>query len=286
MGRSRWLKAVPNKRHLNLVSSDVLVDQASKPLRRSETALACGRKMEIPLPIESDYPEEILGSDLPPELRVGCAKAYFSANFLARRLFRRRVEIAFGFMSDQQWERGLDAGTGAGFILPALAARCREVDAVDLSPMIKYTQEMLDKRGLRNVKLAQADLAHLPYPDQTFDLAVCLSVIEHIPEPELVLKEMARVLQPNGMLILGYPLENGVLNSLKTLAILELRLRRFIQRQRVMPQGEAWHPHVTDGRGLKPTVERIFRIELQQDIRVVGFPVYRILKVRKGSAEL
>jgi hypothetical protein len=97
---------------------------------------------------------------------------------------------------------------------------------------------------------------------------------------------MARVLQPNGVLILGYPLENSLFTLLKTLAILELRLRRFIQRQPVMERGKAFHPHVTDGRGLKPNVERIFSIELQHDIRVVGFPVYRILKVRKGSAEL
>jgi hypothetical protein len=37
---TRWLKAVPNKQHLNLVSSDVLFDQASKPLRCSEPALS------------------------------------------------------------------------------------------------------------------------------------------------------------------------------------------------------------------------------------------------------
>jgi ubiquinone/menaquinone biosynthesis C-methylase UbiE len=187
-------------------------------------------------------------------------------------------------MSDQQWDRGLDAGTGAGFLLPALAARCREVDAVDLSPVMKYTQGMLDKRGLHNVKLAQADLVHLPYSDQTFDLVACLSVIEHMPDPDAALKEMARVLRPNGVLILGYPLENSLLVSLKTLAVLELRIRRFIQRQRVAPRGKPFHPHVTDGRGLKPIVERTFSIELQHDIRVLGFAVYRILKLRKASA--
>jgi SAM-dependent methyltransferase len=242
--------------------------------------------MEIPLPVEADYPKEILGSDLPPELRVGCAKAYFKTNFFARRLFLRRVEIAFDFISDQQWERGLDAGTGAGFILPALAARCRQVDGVDLSPMIKYTQEMLNKRGLHNVNLAQADLGHLPYPDQTFDLVVCLSVIEHIPDPDAALQEMARVLQPNGVLVLGYPLENYLFTSLKTLSILELRLRRFVRHEHVAERGEAFHPHVTDGRELKPTVEKNFSIEAEEDIRVVGFPVYRILKVRKASANL
>jgi 2'-5' RNA ligase len=73
---------------------------------------------------------------------------------------------------------------------------------------------------------------------------------------------------------------------LKTLAVLELRIRRFIQRQRVAPRGKPFHPHVTDGRGLKPIVERTFSIELQHDIRVLGFAVYRILKLRKASAEL
>jgi ubiquinone/menaquinone biosynthesis C-methylase UbiE len=242
--------------------------------------------MEIPLPIETDYPEETFRPDLPPECRVGCAKAYFRTNFLARRLFRRRVEIAFGFMSDQQWDRGLDAGTGAGFLLPALAARCREVDAVDLSPVMKYTQGMLDKRGLHNVKLVQADLVHLPYPDQTFDLAVCLSVIEHMPDPDVTLKEMARVLQPNGVLILGYPLENRLFTSLETLTVLEYRLRRLIQGQRVRPQGKPFHPHVTDCRGLEKNVEKVFKIESRHTIRIVGAPVYRILKLRKESAEL
>ena len=67
-------------------------------------------------------------------------------------------------------------------------------------------------------KLGQADLVDLPYPDQTFDLAACLSVIEHMPDPDATLKEMARVLQPDGVLILGYPLENHFFTSLKTLA--------------------------------------------------------------------
>jgi len=151
---------------------------------------------------------------------------------------------------------------------------------------MKYTQGMLDKRGLHNVKLAQADLVHLPYPDQTFDLAVCLSVIEHMPDPDVTLKEIARVLQPDGVLILGYPLENHLFTSLKTLAILEYRLRRLIQRQQVMPRGKPFHPHVTDCRGLEKNVEKVFKIESRHTIRIVGAPVYRILKLRKASAEL
>jgi SAM-dependent methyltransferase len=239
--------------------------------------------METPLPIETDYPEETFRPDLAPEYRVGCAKAYFKANFLARRLFRKRVEIAFRFMSDQQWDRALDAGTGAGFLLPGLAARCREVDAVDLSPVIKYTQGMLDKRGLHNVRLAQADLVHLPYPDQTFGLVVCLSVIEHIPEPETALKELARALRNDGgVLILGYPLEHGFFVSLEWMLRIAERLRLVIQGK-PLPRGKAFHPHVTDCRGLEKSVEKAFGIEDRRDIRILGFPVYRILKLGKAA---
>ena len=186
-------------------------------------------KLDTPLPVETDYPREIFRSDLAPEYRAGCAGAYFKINFLARRLFRRRVDIAFDLMPSGQCDRALDAGTGAGFLLPGLAARCREVDGVDLSPVIHYTQGMLDKRGLHNVKLTEADLLHLPFAEPTFDLAVCLSVIEHIPDPEAALRELARVLHNDGVLILGYPLENAFLVSLERMIRIEARLRLLIQ---------------------------------------------------------
>jgi SAM-dependent methyltransferase len=238
--------------------------------------------METPLPIETDYPQEVFRPDLAPEYRVGCAGAYFKTNFLARRLFRQRVDIAFGLMPSGPCDRALDAGTGAGFLLPGLAARCREVDGVDLSPVLHYTKGMLDKRGLDNVKLAEADLLHLPFAGRTFDLAVCLSVIEHIPDPEAALGELARVLRDDAVLMLGYPLENAFFVSLEWMIRIEKRLRLLIQGK-PLPRGKAFHPHVTDCRGLERTVGKIFKIEARRDIRIVGLPVYRILKLRKTT---
>jgi ubiquinone/menaquinone biosynthesis C-methylase UbiE len=239
-------------------------------------------KLDTPLPVETDYPREIFRSDLAPEYRVGCAKAYFKANFLVRRLFRRRVDIAFDLMPSGHCDRALDAGTGAGFLLPGLASRCREVDGVDLSPVMHYAQGMLDKRGLHNVKLTEADLLHLPFAGQTFDLAVCLSVIEHIPDPEAALTELARVLHNDGVLILGYPLENAFFVSLEWMTRIETRLRLLIQGK-PLPRGKAFSPHVTDCRRLETRVEKIFKIEARRDIRVVGLPVYRILKLKNND---
>jgi len=236
--------------------------------------------MKTPFPVETDYPEEIFGHKLAPEYRVGCAHAYFKTNFLVRRLFRQRVDIAFSLTSSGRCDRALDAGTGAGFLLPGLASKCREVDAVDLSPVLHYTQGMLDKRGLTNVKLVEADLLHLPYAGPTFDLAVCLSVIEHIPEPEAALTELARVLQHDAVLVLGYPLENAFLTSLEWMIRVERRIRLLLQGK-VPAGGKPFHPHVTNCRGLDTRIKRIFKIEARRDIRIVGLPVYQILKLRK-----
>ena len=46
----------------------------------------------------------------------------------------------------------------------------------------------------------------LPIADRTFDVALCTQVLEHVPEPKLVLAEMARVLRPGGRLYLTVPL--------------------------------------------------------------------------------
>lgn len=50
-----------------------------------------------------------------------------------------------------------------------------------------------------------ADAATLPFADGTFDAVVCLEVIEHVPDPERVLAEIARVLRPGGRAWLSMP---------------------------------------------------------------------------------
>jgi ubiquinone/menaquinone biosynthesis C-methylase UbiE len=47
-----------------------------------------------------------------------------------------------------------------------------------------------------------ADLTRLPYADQSFDAIVCGWVLEHLPDPTSGLRELARVLQPGGKLLL------------------------------------------------------------------------------------
>lgn len=45
----------------------------------------------------------------------------------------------------------------------------------------------------------------IPFPSQTFDLAVCTQMLEYAPDPALVVSEILRVLKPGGRLLLSVP---------------------------------------------------------------------------------
>jgi SAM-dependent methyltransferase len=54
---------------------------------------------------------------------------------------------------------------------------------------------------------AVADLGALPFRDGTFDAAVHIVTIEHLPEPGRALEEMARALAPGALLLVAAPQE-------------------------------------------------------------------------------
>ncbi len=85
----------------------------------------------------------------------------------------------------------LDVGCGDGHFA---AATFPEALDAGLDPWWGPLTEARDRRIYR--VLAQADGAHMPYPDNYFASALSNSVLEHIPDVEAVLAETARVLRP------------------------------------------------------------------------------------------
>ena len=89
----------------------------------------------------------------------------------------------------------LDAGAGEGRF-KSLFAHTRYV-GVDLA----IGDDTWDYSGLSAI----ATLDQLSYPDNTFEVAVCTQVLEHVREPAQVLCELQRVLKPGGELLLVAP---------------------------------------------------------------------------------
>ena len=94
----------------------------------------------------------------------------------------------------------LDAGAGECQYAEQFS-HCRYI-AVDLAVgEIHWDYSCLD---------AQADLANLPFPDNSFGAAINIVVLEHISDPQAALKELARVLRPGAPLFMVVPQEWGV----------------------------------------------------------------------------
>ena len=97
-------------------------------------------------------------------------------------------------------DRILDAGTGPGRVPRALAAAQPHlrIDGVDLDPqMIEYARE---HTGADRVTFTVGDVAHLPFPDQTFTLIVSSISQHHWTDVEGAIKDLRRVLRPGGQL--------------------------------------------------------------------------------------
>jgi ubiquinone/menaquinone biosynthesis C-methylase UbiE len=115
---------------------------------------------------------------------------------LAKRLFR---SDAFDLRGAKHI---LDAGCGAGQfteILLELADPDASIACFDLS------LEML-RRGRKRLQsdrpMPAAAITRLPYRDAAFDCVICGWVLEHLPDPRLGLRDIARVLKPGGRVLI------------------------------------------------------------------------------------
>ena len=68
----------------------------------------------------------------------------------------------------------------------------KRVHGVDFS----FNYLRLAQRSAGNIKFAQADATQLPFHDGAFDAALCSETAEHIPDDRAVVREIARVLNP------------------------------------------------------------------------------------------
>lgn len=98
----------------------------------------------------------------------------------------------------------LDAACGIEHPFKFYAAnRCKKVYAIDIDKDIEGITNTH-----KNLVLSSQDISATNFDDNTFDKIFCISVLEHVDNPEEILKEFHRVLKPKGLLILtcDYPL--------------------------------------------------------------------------------
>jgi ubiquinone/menaquinone biosynthesis C-methylase UbiE len=100
--------------------------------------------------------------------------------------------------------RVLDAGCGSGGTALSIAEEVAFAVGLDLSPRFSDSGTKLAKeKRIKNVAFTQGDGLKLPYADESFDIVLSHSVIEHLPSAETYIAECARVLRKGGRFYLS-----------------------------------------------------------------------------------
>ncbi len=100
--------------------------------------------------------------------------------------------------------RWLDAACGSGVVTRALARQVDEVIGIDMTAaMLDVGRREADSAGLDNVRFESGDACALELPDAGFDGAVTRFSLHHIPVPGRMIAELARVVLPGGLVIIG-----------------------------------------------------------------------------------
>jgi ubiquinone/menaquinone biosynthesis C-methylase UbiE len=98
----------------------------------------------------------------------------------------------------------LEVGPGPGFFSVELARRVPEgqVELLDIQPeMLAQARSKIAAAGLTNVGFTVADAGRpLPFPAASFDLALLVTVLGEVPNPDTALTALATVLRPAGIL--------------------------------------------------------------------------------------
>ncbi|MGH3321723.1 MAG: class I SAM-dependent methyltransferase [Streptosporangiaceae bacterium] len=119
-----------------------------------------------------------------------------------------------GVAGTEGWPYGsaLELGCGTGFFLLNLrqAGVLGEGHVTDLSPgMVEVATRNARSLGF-DVEGRVADAERVPYASDTFDLVVGHAVLHHIPDVELAMREVVRVLRPGGRFVFaGEPTRYG-----------------------------------------------------------------------------
>lgn len=159
----------------------------------------------------------------------------------------------------------LDVGCGAGFLTNPLSLLGYRVTGLDASADSLKMAGARDESRQVDYCLGRAE--ELPYSNESFDVITCMDFLEHVEDPQTVIRECARVLRPGGLfffhtfnrnllswLIVIKGVEWFVKNTPKNLHVYSL----FIRPQELQQYCTKASLQVQSMTGIRPKMNRAF----------------------------
>lgn len=167
-----------------------------------------------------------------------------------------------------QGGRVLDLGCAFGFVTRLLKRAGHDAVGVDASPAYIARARRADPTG----EYLLADAARTGLPPASFDGVIFLDVLEHLPDEEAAIAEVARVLRPGGALAVSVP-HRGLLWRLDSLNLYAALVR--VTRHGLFP------PEIA-----ATGVHRHYSVERLRALLGERFVIVRVRRTGLGVAEL
>jgi len=126
--------------------------------------------------------------------------------------YQEIVRAGLGFLegfpqvSDVAGKAVLDIGCGPGGHTAALARAGAVATGLDLDPeKLRWARSLQAGTRTAGARFVLGSAMSLPFPDHSFHLALLLEVIEHLEDPQAALREIRRVLLPDGQAFVTFP---------------------------------------------------------------------------------
>lgn len=133
---------------------------------------------------------------------------------------------------EQALEIGCGFGNGIHLIREHFGAG--QVTAVDIDPEMVAAAKGRWQRsphGLKDIDFAIADATRLPFGDAQFDIVFNFAVFHHIPDWQIAIEEVARVLKPDGFFVVEDLYRAAICNPLSRRLFEHPQQNRFDHRE-------------------------------------------------------
>lgn len=108
----------------------------------------------------------------------------------------KRYEIVLSFLESENPANLLEIGSGRGAFALRLQEMGMRVFAVEINR--EFIRHSRNRDGGKEIGFMQGNAEMLPLKNESFDAAICVEVLMHVPNPHRLLSEISRVLKWDG----------------------------------------------------------------------------------------
>lgn len=192
---------------------------------------------------------------------------YARSGVVTENIERLRLRSIRRLVDAKPGDRLLEVGCGGGHVLSMFPGIDRT--GVDVSgEMLEKARKNLDGQS---VELLKGDIGDVGLRDQSFDGIVCTEVLEHVVDPEHVLRHIKRLVKPTGRVVITFP-NDRLINGLKGV-VRATGLTRLPPFRRIAWGGDEYHLHIWSTREMRALLSRYFSVVDEEHVPARVLPI-------------